>query len=324
MRSNCHNTVLKEADRGINMEITFNKVTKKYSKFMALDDVSFNYSGHGAIGYLGPNGAGKTTTLKVMTNLLRPSEGTAELNGIDVNRHPKKALQNVGSMIETPVPYPFLTVKESLEFVGELRGVDRKTIHSKIDEFYDGLKLPPLTSKMGQLSKGQRQRAVFASVLISDPDIIILDEPTSGLDPFERKIFRDYVLELKKTKLVFLSSHILSEVAETCDDAVFINHGKILKQGKIGEVSQEFNTNAVSIEFLRPVDDNIIKNLQSIGNGLVRAEGRTAVIKFSGSEVDRAKILEDAVKLAPIISYTSYGSDLESAYLSILGEKKSS
>ena len=303
------------------MEISFNKVSKNYSKFKALDDVSFQYSGHGAIGYLGPNGAGKTTTLKVMTNLLRPTSGTAELNGIDVNKHPKKAMANVGSMIETPTPYPFLTVKESLQFVGELRGVDKKTMESRIEEYYDALKLPPLTSKMGQLSKGQRQRAVFASVLISDPDIVILDEPTSGLDPFERKIFRDFILKLKKTKLVFFSSHILSEVSETCDDVVFINHGKILKQGKIEEISQEFNTSAVSVEFLKPVDNSMIKQLELIGSGILKTDGRTAVIKFSGKESDRAEILQDVIKLAPVISYTSYGSDLESAYISILGEK---
>jgi ABC-2 type transport system ATP-binding protein len=305
------------------MEITFKKISKNYSKFKALDDVSFNYSGHGAIGYLGPNGAGKTTTLKVMTNLLRPSSGTAELNGIDVNKHTKKAMHNVGSMIETPTPYPFLTVKESLQFVGELRGVDRRIINSKIDEFFDALKLPPLTSKMGQISKGQRQRAVFASVLISDPDIVILDEPTSGLDPFERKIFRNFILELKKTKLVFFSSHILSEVAETCDEVIFINHGKILKQGKIDEISRQFNSNAVSIEFLKPIDDGVRKNLETIGNGLIKVDGRNAVVKFSGGEEERAKILENALKIAPIISYTSYGSDLESAYMSILGEKQS-
>ena len=303
------------------MEISFKNVSKNYSKFKALDDVSFQYSGHGAIGYLGPNGAGKTTTLKVMTNLLRPTSGSAELNGIDVNKHPKKAMANVGSMIETPTPYPFLTVKESLQFVGELRGVDKKTMESRIEEYYDALKLPPLTSKMGQLSKGQRQRAVFASVLISDPDIVILDEPTSGLDPFERKIFRDFILQLKKTKLVFFSSHILSEVSETCDDVVFINHGKILKQGKIEEISQEFNTSAVSIEFLKPIDDSMIKQLSSIGSGILKTDGRTAVIKFSGKEAERATILQDAIKVAPVIAYSSYGSDLESAYISILGEK---
>lgn len=303
------------------MEISFNKVSKNYSKFKALDDVSFHYSGHGAIGYLGPNGAGKTTTLKVMTNLLRPTSGTAELNGIDVNKHPKKAMLNVGSMIETPTPYPFLTVKESLQFVAELRGIDKKTMESRIDEFYDALKLPPLKSRMGQLSKGQRQRAVFASVLISDPDIVILDEPTSGLDPFERKIFRDFILKLKKTKLVFFSSHILSEVSETCDDVVFINHGKILKQGKIEEISREFNTSAVSVEFLKPIDESMVRQLEAVGSGVLKAEGRTAVIKFSGKETDRAQILQNVIKIAPVISYTSYGSDLESAYISILGEK---
>ncbi|MEM0139756.1 MAG: ABC transporter ATP-binding protein [Ferroplasma sp.] len=303
------------------MQILFNEVSKNYSKFKALDNVSFDYNGHGAIGYLGPNGAGKTTTLKVMTNLLRPSKGSVQLDGIDVNRQPKKALENVGSMIETPTPYPYLTVKESIQYVGELRGIDKRTINTHIDDMYGKLKLPPLDSKMGQLSKGQRQRAVFASVLIADPEIVILDEPTSGLDPFERKIFRDFILSLKKTKLVFFSSHILSEVSETCDDVIFINKGKILKQGKMDVIAKEFTATAVSVEFLKPVDDSIKKSISALGNDIINIEGRTAVIKYSGKEPDRSALLEKLVKISPIITYTSYGSDLESAYLSILGEK---
>ncbi len=303
------------------MEISFNNVSKNYRKFKALDNVSFNYNDHGAIGYLGPNGAGKTTTLKVMTNLLRPSSGHVELNGINVNKSPKKALENVGSMIETPTPYPFLTVKESIQFVGELRGIDKRTINSSIDNLFNSLKLPPLDSKIGQLSKGQRQRAVFASVLISDPDIVILDEPTSGLDPFERKIFRDFILKLKKTKLVFFSSHILSEVSETCDDVIFLNKGKILKQGNMNIISREFNNDAVSVEFLNPINDNIKKSISDLGLEIISTDGRSAVIKYSGKEDERSEILKKLVNVSPVINYTSSGSDLEAAYISILGEK---
>jgi len=304
------------------MEITFKNVSKNYGKFKALDDVSFDYNDHGAIGYLGPNGAGKTTTLKTMTNLIKPSKGTVELNGINVTKNPKKALFNVGSMIETPTPYPYLTVKETLQFIGELRGIDKRTINSEIDEFADALKLPPLDSKIGQLSKGQRQRAVFASVLIPDPSIVILDEPTSGLDPFERKIFRDFILKLKKDKLVFFSSHILSEVSETCDDVIFINHGKILKQGNMNIISKEFNTNAVSIEFIKPVDNTIKKSIESLGNEVISIDNKIVVLKYSGDENERAKLLKELINIAPVISYNTYGSDLESAYISILGEEK--
>ena len=225
-------------------------------------------------------------------------------------------------MIETPTPYPYLTVKESLRFIGELRGIDKKTINSEIDEFAEALKLPPLTSKMGQLSKGQRQRAVFASVLIPDPSIVILDEPTTGLDPFERKIFRDFILKLKKDKLVFFSSHILSEVAETCDDVIFINNGKILKQGNIGIISKEFNTNAVSVEFIKNVDDNIKKSVESLSHEIINIKGKTVVLKYSGDDNERADILKEVIKICPVLSYSTYGSDLESAYISILGEKK--
>ncbi len=303
------------------MEITFKNVSKDYGKFKALDNVSFDYNGRGAIGYLGPNGAGKTTTLKTMTNLIRPSKGTVELNGINVTKNPKKALFNVGSMIETPTPYPYLTVKEALQFIGELRGIDKKTINSEIDEFAEALKLPPLDSKIGQLSKGQRQRAVFASVLIPDPSIVILDEPTSGLDPFERKIFRDFILKLKKDKLVFFSSHILSEVSETCDDVIFINNGRILKQGKMNIISKEFNTNAISIEFIKPVDNAIRKSIESLSHEIISIDNRIVILKYSGDENERAKLLKDLINIAPVISYNTYGSDLESAYISILGEK---
>ncbi len=303
------------------MEISFKGISKSYSKFKALDNISFNFNEHGAIGYLGPNGAGKTTTLKIMTNLIRPSKGTVELNGINVTKNPKKALFNVGSMIETPTPYPYLTVKESLEFIGELRGIDKKTIHSEIDEFAEALKLPPLTSKMGQLSKGQRQRAVFASVLIPDPSIVILDEPTSGLDPFERKIFRDFILKLKKDKLVFFSSHILSEVSETCDDVIFLNKGKILKQGNIDIISREFNTNAVSVEFIKPIDDAIKRSIESLNHEIISINNKIAVLKYSGDNDDRADLLKGLIKISPVVSYSTYGSDLESAYISILGEK---
>ncbi len=303
------------------MEISLKNISKSYSKFKALDNISFNFNEHGAIGYLGPNGAGKTTTLKIMTNLIRPSKGTVELNGINVTKNPKKALFNVGSMIETPTPYPYLTVKESLEFIGELRGIDKKTIHSEIDEFAEALKLPPLTSKMGQLSKGQRQRAVFASVLIPDPSIVILDEPTSGLDPFERKIFRDFILKLKKDKLVFFSSHILSEVSETCDDVIFLNKGKILKQGNIDIISREFNTNAVSVEFIKPIDDAIKRSIESLNHEIISINNKIAVLKYSGDNDERADLLKGLIKISPVVSYNTYGSDLESAYISILGEK---
>ncbi|KPV47634.1 multidrug ABC transporter ATPase [Acidiplasma aeolicum] len=303
------------------MEISMVNVSKKYRNFTALDNVSFNFSGKRAIGYLGPNGAGKTTTLKIMTNLLRPSQGTVELNGINVNKNPKKALESVGSMIETPVPYPYFTVKESLEFIGELRGIDKRTVDGKIDEYFDALKLPPLKNRIGSLSKGQRQRVVFASVLVSDPDIVILDEPTSGLDPFERKIFRDFILKLKKDKLVFFSSHILSEVSETCDDVIFLNHGKVLKIGNMGEITRSFNTNAVKIEFVKNVDNDILSRLRELKYDIMDSSGRTVTINYSGDEQERAQILINAIKICPVISYTSAGSDLEKAYISILGEK---
>ncbi|CAC11236.1 gliding motility protein related [Thermoplasma acidophilum] len=130
-------------------------VSKYFGKFKALEDVSFRYDENGAIGYLGPNGAGKTTTLKILTNLLRPSSGKAMINGIDVNRDPVGAFKSMGSVIESPSPFPYFTVEDSLMFVAELRKMSKKDARDRIEYYAKALALPDLEKKIGDLSKGR-------------------------------------------------------------------------------------------------------------------------------------------------------------------------
>ncbi|BAB59308.1 ABC transport system ATP-binding protein [Thermoplasma volcanium GSS1] len=302
--------------------IEIKDVSKYYGKFRALDGVSFKYDGEGAIGYLGPNGAGKTTTLKILTNLIKPSTGVALINGINVNKEPVKAFAVTGSVIESPSPFPYFTIMDSLMFVADIRKIDHREAKKSIDEYADILKLPPLDSKIGDLSKGQRQRVVIAAALMPDPEILLLDEPTSGLDPFEMKIIRDLIKAYKKDKLILMSSHLLSEVSEVCDDVIFINHGKILATDKVSNLSNQFRSKKLIAETLQPITDDIIAKIKKAGIDAEKSGENSLVISYDGSNERRADILKKLVDIAPVISYESAGSELEQAYISILSESK--
>jgi ABC-2 type transport system ATP-binding protein len=294
-------------------------LTKNYSRgHPALQDATFRYEGSGAIGYLGPNGAGKTTTLKLLTGLLRPTRGTARVNGISVVHHRKQALADVGAIIETPEPYPSQTVSEAIEMVGEFRGGRPGDILREIGELNAKLDLPPLDARCSQLSKGQRQRVSIAASLIRDPRVIILDEPTAGLDPKERILIRNLLIDLKKERLILMSSHLMQEVTEICDQVIFIDQGKILLKDTVENVSNRFRTRAVDVEFATPMPIERIRTLGAIvGDVSVVGEHRFR-ITFDGSTSARAEILRGLVGLGPVLSYQSASLVLEDAYLALM------
>lgn len=213
-------------------------LTKAYGNAMALDGAEFKLEGAGVVGYLGPNGAGKTTTLKILTALIRPSRGRALVNGIDVTEKPRDALAEIGAVVETPEPPGTFTVRDSLELVGSIRGMSKGSVEDRISYFDRTLQLPALKKRMGTLSTGLRQRVVIAGALLHDPPIILLDEPTNGLDPAERLRIRDLINGLKGNHLVFMNSHLLGEVSETCDSVVFLKGGKVLSQVAISQLAE--------------------------------------------------------------------------------------
>lgn len=294
-------------------------LTKRYGSFTALDDATFRFEGHGAIGYLGPNGAGKTTTLKLMTHLAFPTKGHALINDIDVELHPKRALWDVGSVIESPEPYPWQTGQQTLEMVADFRGIPHPIAAARIRELSADLDLPPLSKKTGALSKGQRQRIVIAASLLSDPAIIILDEPTSGLDPAERVAIRNILLRLKQERLILMSSHLLNEVVEVCDRAVFINHGKILLNDTVAAISERQAGTEIAVEFAEPTTPDQLGAIAPLVHA-VRALTPTRVqISFDGSKDKRVEILRRCVSLAPVLSFESVSLSLEDAYLQLMG-----
>ena len=285
---------------------------------LVLDGISFRYDGAGAIGYLGPNGAGKTTTLKILTGLLAPTSGDARLNGFDVRTDRKRALWDVGAVIETPEPYPSQTVRECMEMVGAFRGVPPGELATEIPRLAQELNLPPLETRTGRISKGQRQRVVIAATLLGDPTLLILDEPTSGLDPAERILIRELLVRLKADHLILMSSHLMSEVTEICDQVIFLNRGKVALADRVDAVAERFRSRLVEVEFLQPIQPQQIAALGPPLRSVVALTPQRFRIAFDGGDPERAALLVRLQTLAPVVSYAPSGLALEDAYLQLI------
>ena len=285
-----------------------------------LDDISFRYEGAGAIGYLGPNGAGKTTTLKLLVGLLRPSRGRAAVNGLDPIADRKRALWDVGAVIETPEPYPTLNVFEALETVGSSRGLASTDIDREVDRCNELLHLPPFRMRIGWLSKGQRQRVALASALIGDPSVLLMDEPTSGLDPAERVIVRGLLDRLKRDHLIFMSSHQMLEVTEVCDHVIFLDRGRVLLQAAVDEVAERIRPRQVDVEFVKPVAAERVEAVVAAPTEVVRLSERRWRIAFDGSSEARARLLRLCQGLGEVAQFTGSSLLLEDAYLELIKE----
>src|SRR5438094_4494975 len=302
-------------------------LSKRYGSFPALSNLNLRIEGSKCVGFLGPNGAGKTTTLKIFTDMIRASEGRALINGIEVHPNKKKALESAGALIESPEIYPSLTPREALSMVAELRGLPkgerRKTIEDavaevKMDEWLD--------KKVGKFSKGMNQRINIAAALLSDPEVIMLDEPTTGLDPRGQSEVRDIVKDLKKkNRLVFMSSHLLNEVQEICDEVAMIKHGKLIVYDTLSNVTTRFSStssNTVEIEFSRDIDEQSVnRNISSLTSvsTVDRIDSRKVRIHFSGGIQNQERLLLDlATMKIGMISFRPAASALEETYLNLI------
>ena len=300
-------------------KIEVRNVSKVYGKFIAVNDASFTLEGNGATAYLGANGAGKTTSFKMMTGLINPTKGNVFIGGYDIQKHRKAALSGIGALIETPEPYAALTVKESIMFVGELKGIKPRDVEEHIETFGKRVQIPDIESKVGNLSRGQRARVVFTSAFLGDPGIIFLDEPTNGMDPAERMIVRDIILEWKKEHLIFMSSHLLQEVTETCDDIIFINRGKITLKEKTSEVEKRYKSRSVRVEFSDDVSEDKLKTaVGQISTDVHKDSSKLFRIGFDGSVEKRVALLKSCQKVADVVTFQDYGSSLEEAFVSLI------
>src|ERR1700729_2855633 len=204
-------------------------VTKRYARAIAVDQISVGGAKGQIGGFLGPNGAGKTTTMRMLTCFLPPTSGTATVAGLDVLEQPLEVKKRIGYLPETPPIYPEMETEEYLRFVGKLKGLSGPDLQKRVDYACDRCAVADVKKKLlGKLSKGYRQRVGLAQAIIHNPDVLILDEPTAGLDPKQINETRDLIKDLAGDHTILLSTHILPEVEQTCEQVLIINKGKLV------------------------------------------------------------------------------------------------
>jgi ABC-2 type transport system ATP-binding protein len=248
------------------MDIKIDKLTKKYGYTKAVDNISFEVKTGEIIGFLGPNGAGKTTTMKIITNYLNGDEGDVIIGGISVRDNADEIKKHIGYLPESNPLYHDMPVIDYLEFCANLQGVDKTKITERVREM---VRVCGLNSekhkKIGELSKGFRQRVGLAQAMIHDPAILILDEPTTGLDPNQIVEIRRLIRELGREKTVILCTHILPEVEATCDRILIINNGKIVADGTAESLRKQAKGQETLFVKIEDGDANIIfKALQTL------------------------------------------------------------
>ena len=301
-------------------------LSKAYGSFTALSNLNLKIEGSKCVGFLGPNGAGKTTTLKIFTDLIRASSGQALINGFNVHTHKKAALASVGTVIETPEIYPSLTPREGLGLVAELRGVPHAERKKRIEDVVTEVNMQDwIDKRVGKFSKGMKQRIDVASALLNDPKILLLDEPTTGLDPRGMSEVRAIVKSLKnKERLIFMSSHILSEVSDVCDEVAMIDHGKLLVYDTIANVTGKFSggANIVDVGLSRPLQTGALDGSITRLSGVISAEkldDKRIRIRCDGGADIQERILADLVRInIGVVSFTPTSSALEESYLNLI------
>ncbi len=221
------------------MSILVSQLTKEYGQQKAIDSLSFEIRPGEIVGFLGPNGAGKSTTMKLLTGYLTPTGGQAVVNGHDLATAAMEARRATGYLPEHNPLYLDMYVREFLLFVGKLYGMKGKTLHNRVEEMVQlcGLGIEQ-HKKLGQLSKGYRQRAGLAQALIHDPAVLILDEPTTGLDPNQLTEIRTLIKTTAANKTVLFSTHIMQEVEALCDRVIIINRGQIVADSPLATLRQ--------------------------------------------------------------------------------------
>ena len=219
------------------MSIRVQNLTKEYGQQRALDQISLMVQPGEIVGFLGPNGAGKSTTMKITTGYLSPTDGTVEVNGFDVRTQPMNVRRSVGYLPEHNPLYVDLYVNEYLRFAGSLHGLKGGALSRRIADVIELVGLGRERHKrIGQLSKGYRQRVGLAQALLHNPPVLILDEPTTGLDPNQLAEIRQVIRDAGRDKTVLFSTHIMQEVEAICDRVVIINRGRIVADGPLSQL----------------------------------------------------------------------------------------
>lgn len=269
------------------MSITVNNLTKTYGAQKAVDDISFNIEKGEIVGFLGPNGAGKSTTMKIITGYIPSTAGTVTVCGIPVDNNSNETKKMIGYLPEANPLYYDMYVREYIDFITNIHAVKNKK--EKIEEVIKTVGLTvEANKKIGQLSKGYKQRVGLAAALIHDPEVLILDEPTSGLDPNQIVEIRDVIKRLGENKTVLFSSHILQEVQAICDRVIIINKGKIVADDKLSTLIGNKHFNELRLEIKEVVKEHMFDGIQNIK----QLNANTWLFKTDDADSLKRKLIE--------------------------------
>lgn len=307
--------------------IEVKNVTKKYGKAVAVDNISFTIDEGEIVGLLGPNGAGKSTTMNMLTGFIEQTEGEIIIDGYNMLKKPKKAKKEIGYMPEGVPLYMDLTVREFVNYMAEIKKVDRKIRKDKVQEIIGQTGLKDVQKKLiRNLSRGYKQRVSMAGALVGEPKILILDEPTVGLDPKQITEIRNLIKELGKTHTVILSSHILSEVSQICNKVIIINKGKIVAIDTPENLEQKVsNKNCIYVTVEDPENkmESIkekIKDIEKIELLSNNEDGTKQYMIESKENVDLRKVIfsEFAKENITIFEMKKADSTLEDAFMKLI------
>jgi len=296
------------------MSIQVKNLLKEYGEQKAVNNISFTVDKGEIVGFLGPNGAGKSTTMKIITGYLQQTNGQAHVCGINVTEQPLETKKKIGYLPEANALYYDMYVREYLAFVAEVHKISdkQKAIANAIETV--GLKTEA-KKKIGQLSKGYKQRVGLAAALIHDPEVLILDEPTSGLDPNQIIEIREVIKQQGKKKTVLFSSHILQEVEAMCDRVIIINKGEIVADDKLVNLQRsDDQQQSVIVEFKEAVNTDWLKNLAGV-SGVKNIQYSTFNIQCSDAGSVKKQLLQLAIdKNLNIVSLQSREQSLEDVF----------
>lgn len=301
---------------------------KEYGTFVAVDDLSLKIKKNSFTGLLGPNGAGKSTSLKILTNLTTPTSGSVELNGIDVNKNPWEALLTVGTVVETPEFYLYLTPRETFRYLGQLLGMSSESIKYETDTILEKVKMTQWADKkLGTFSKGMRQRVALGQALLNNPDVIILDEPTSGLDPRGMAEMRDILKTLRsgsKELTVLMSSHMLHEVSDLCDHVAMVDHGKLLVHDEIDKILGDSESRTVIVKTVEKADDSMIEKISGLANVVGASLYDNGIeIRFKGGKSEQMNLFNNLANMnITVYSMSEDSNALENKYLSLIKDSR--
>ncbi|URA09276.1 ABC transporter ATP-binding protein [Thermospira aquatica] len=297
------------------------QVTKRYGQFEAVSDISFSVEKGRIVAFLGPNGAGKTTTMRMITGYMPPTSGTILLNGVDVFEDPETCKRQIGYLPENPPLYPELTVLEYLEFVANIKGVEKTKKDAAIEEAIEKTNLQDRRyTLIGQLSKGLKQRVGIAGAVVNHPALLILDEPTVGLDPLQVIEIRNLIKQLAKEegRTVMLSTHILAEAEEICEQVIIIHNGRIMASESIEKLKAGLQERFhIRVEVKRSPETlvDILPGIEGVESVQPNEDGAVIVATRDAREEIAERIIQRGLGLIGLSLATD---DLESVFLKLV------